>query len=142
MAVTPTKAKRGATSTFWIEGVTPGVYVKVAEVARIKPPGFSRGAEDASHLESPDDYKEYIAGMKEMTDSTFTMNWVPAESDVMIAAFEADLGNYQIVAPDGHRLQFTGFFTGYDIGDLTPEGKMTADVTIKVTHKAELLAAV
>lgn len=143
MAIAPTAAKRGKNSTFGIhDGDTPGAYEKTAEVTRIKPPGWSRDSVDATHLESPDDVKEFIAGLKEMTECSFDLNWLPSANDAMVAAFEDENGKYEITAPNGVRIQFSGFFTSYEPGDLTADGKMTASVTIKPAGMAQLLAAV
>lgn len=141
MAISPTAAKRGKNTTFGIEGVTPDEYAKVAEVTRIKPPGWSRDSVDATHLESPDDIKEFIAGLKEMTECSFDLNWVPSANDAMVAAFNDESGQYEITAPNGVRIQFAGFFTAYEPGDMTADGKMTASVTIKPAGLATLLAA-
>lgn len=141
MAATPTLAKRGKNSTFGIEGVTPGTYTKVAEVTRIKPPGWTRDSVDATHLESPDDVKEFIAGLKEMSEASFDINWVPSASDVLLTAFSDESGNYEITAPNGVRIQFSGFITAYEPGDLTPDGKMTAAITIKPAGMATLVAS-
>ena len=141
MAITPTAAKRGKNSTFGIEGPTPGTYVKVAEVTRIKPPGWTRGSEDATHLGSPDDVKEFIAGMKEMSDSSFDINWVPSVTDVLLGAFMDEDGKYEITAPNGVRIQFRGFITNYEPGDMTADGKMTASITVKPAGLATVLAA-
>jgi predicted secreted protein len=139
--MTATAAKIGYGAKFGIEGVTPDTYVVVAEVTGIKIPSMNRSAEKATHLESPEGWEEFIAGMKNLGDASFNLNWVPSHTDVMVAAFLDETGKYQIIAPNGVRLQFTGFFTAYDIGELTTS-KMTAAVTIKATGKVTLLAAV
>lgn len=135
-----TNANIGYNASFGIEGGTPGTYVDVAEVVSITLPGFMRDAIEATHLKSPDGYKEYIAGMKDMTEATFTLNWVPSATDTLLAAFEADTGNYQITAPNGVRVRFSGFFTAYTLPELSVD-KMEATVTVRPTGAAELLAA-
>ncbi|MEH6834809.1 phage tail tube protein [Falsihalocynthiibacter arcticus] len=139
--MTETTADIGYSSTFGIEGDTPDTFVIVAEVTRIKPVGFSRGEEDATHLTSPDQYKEFIAGLKEGTPTSIDFNWTPTEADPLLAAFEAKKGKYEITAPNGVRMQFAGFFTSYEPGELT-NGKMTGSATIRPTGKPVLLAAV
>jgi predicted secreted protein len=136
-----TNATRGRNAVFGIEGETPGTYVAVAEVTSIRPPSWSRDAVEATHLTSDDDYKEFIAGIKEAGEAQMTLNWVPSATDAMVAAFADDFGNYQITAPNGVRLQFSGFFLTYEPGEMTPEGKMTASVTIKASGKPALVAA-
>ena len=134
-----TDATIGYDSSF---GIYDGAaYDDVAEVVNIQIPGFSREAIEATHLQSPDAYKEFIAGLKEMTECTITLNWVPSATDTLLTAFEDDSGMYQITAPNGVMLRFAGFFTAYTPPQLTPDGKMEATATIKPTGKATLHAA-
>jgi hypothetical protein len=130
----------GYSSTFGVEGGTPGTYVAVAEVTGITPPGYSRDKEDVTHLTSPDRFKEFIAGMNEMTDAALSLNWVPSETDAMTAVFLATSGNYEITAPNGVKIQFSGFCTKYEMGEIT-NGKMTASATFAVTGKPTWVAA-
>lgn len=136
-----TQADIGYGSKFGIhDGGDPGEYVDQAEITRISPFGFSRDEEEATHLQSPDKYKEFIAAMKEGTPVEIEFNWVPSESDPMVTAFEADTGMYQITAPNGVRMQFSGFFQSYTPGEFT-NGKMTGTATIRPTGKPQILAA-
>lgn len=134
-----TVADIGYDSSFGIYNGT--TYDLVAEVKSIQPPGFSRDAIEATHLKSPEAYKEFIAGLKEMAESTLTLNWVASATDVLVTAFEDETGQYEITAPNGVRMQFAGFFTAYTPPQLTPDGVMEATVTIKPTGKATLHAA-
>ena len=102
----------------------------------ITAPGYSRDAEEVTTLESDNQYKEWIAGMKEHSDVTLSLNWVPNASDVMVTAFEADTGNYKITAPNAVTFTFGGFVTSYEFGEMTPGGKMTATATFKIDGKA------
>lgn len=116
-----------------------GTYVDVAEVYSIGPPGYNRERVDLTHLTSDDEYMEYGAGMKDGGEVTIELNYIPAESDVLEAAFAAESGDFQITAPNGVRLQFRGVVTAYDIQPLNLE-KMTATATFKVSGKPLLLA--
>tara|TARA_R110000824_G_scaffold111574_2_gene260199 strand:- start:374 stop:793 length:420 start_codon:yes stop_codon:yes gene_type:complete len=136
-----TSANIGYTSTFGIEGETPGTYAVVAEVVSITPPGFSREAIDATHLNSDDRYKEFIAGMNEAGEASITLNFVPSATDVLVAAFVATTGNYQITFPNGVTMEFGGFCMGYELGELSND-KMTATATFKPSGKPTLTAAV
>ena len=136
-----TTADIGYDSEFGIEGTTPGTYVAVAEVVSIVPPGMTREAVDATHLDSPDSYREFIAGLKETGEATITLNFVPSATDAIVTAFEAATGKYQIKFPNGVKMRFSGFFTAYNPPELTPGGIMQATATIKATGKASLAAA-
>ncbi|WP_121068608.1 phage tail tube protein [Chachezhania antarctica] len=120
---------------------TPGTYIDTANVTRIKPSGYTRDEEDATHLQSPDMMKEFIPALMEATPVEIDINWVPVAPDPFVTEIEAGGGNYQITAPNGVRMQFPGFFLIYEPGDLT-NGKMTATVTVRPTGKPTLLGAV
>ena len=138
--MTTTNADIGYDSSFGIEGATPGEYTAVAEVTAINGFGFSRESVEATHLKSPDQYKEFIAGMKEAQPVTITLNYVPSESDALVTAFEAQTGKYQITAPNGVMMRFSGFCTEYEIGELNAE-KMTATATFQPSGKPTMHAA-
>lgn len=131
----------GYGASFGIEGSTAGTYVDVAEVVAITPPGMTREAVDATHLESTDGYREFIGGLKETGEASITLNFVPSATDALVTAFEAATGSYQITFPNGVKLQFDGFFTAYNPPELTPGGIMQATATIKATGKATLVGA-
>jgi predicted secreted protein len=139
--MTASNADIGFNSTFGVEGNTAGTYVPIAEVTAITPPGFTREAIDVTHLKSPDGWAEHIAGIKRGGEATLTINYIPAASDAVLTAFEADSGKYEITFPNGIRLQFAGFFTGYSINELTVDGKMEATGTVQMSGKPTLAAA-
>lgn len=139
--MTATSADIGFDSAFGIEGATPGTYVDVAEVVAITPPGMTREAVEATHLKSPDGFKEFIAGLMEAGEASITLNFVPSATDALYTAFLASSGKYEITFPNGVHLRFAGFFTGYTPPELTAGGKMEATATIKATGKPTLHAA-
>ena len=128
-------------AAFGIEGVTPGTYVAVAEVVGITPPGMTRDAVEVTHLASANEWKQFIAGLKDAGEASFTLNFVASATDTVLAAFEAKTGNYQITFPNGVMMRFSGFFTAYSPPEMTPEGKMEASASIKVTGAPTLHAA-
>ena len=132
----------GYGATFAIgDGGDPETFTAVSEVVSITPPGYSRDAVEATHLQSTDGFKEFVEGMKETTDVELTLNWVPSATDAMITAFLASAQNYKITAPNGVSVTVTGFFTGYTPAELTPDGKQEATATLKVTGKPTWAAA-
>lgn len=137
-----TNATIGWNAKFGIEGSTAGTYVDLAEVISITPPGMTRNTVDATHLQSPDGWMEYIAGLKDTGEASITLNFVPSATDALYAAFEDESGAYQITFPNGVMFRFSGFFTGYTPSDITPEGKLEVTATIKPTGKPTLHAAV
>lgn len=140
--MTATAADVGFSATFGIEGGTPGTYVTVAEIVSITPPGLTREAIDATHLASPDGFKEYIAGkVTDQTDASIVLNYTAANATALIAAFTAGSGKFEITRPDGSAFRFAGIVTSWAPGDLTPDGKIEATLTIKPSGAPTEVAA-
>ncbi len=134
-----TKAQIGLGAKFGIKNGNN--YTSLAEVTRITPPGWSRNTVDATHLESPDAWAEFIAGLKTASDCTFDVNWIPATSDPLMAAFDAGRGEFQLLFPSGTAaLNFTGIVTEFKPGEISPEGKLSASVTIKPSGRPSIVA--
>lgn len=130
--MTTTLADIGYNAAFGIEGVTPDTYVDIAEIVSVSGPGLTRGAVEATHLKSPSRTKEFIPGLFERGEATFTFNFEKdVYDDVLTAASAVDGGKYRITYPDGSTLIFEGFFTGLTEPEATPEGKMECQGTIK-----------
>lgn len=130
--MTATAADIGYNSTFAIESATPDTFTVVAEITDVTPPNLTRGAVDATHLKSPSRTKEFIPGLFERGEATFMFNFEKdVYDDILTAATATDGGRYQITLPDGSTFTFTGFFTGLTSPQLTPEGKLECQGTIK-----------
>lgn len=133
-------ATAGYGARFGIEGTTPGTYVYVAEVTSITPPGWTRDTIEVTHLESDDKTKEYIGSLVDAGEATITVNYLPSVTDTLLAAFTAEVDNFRILLPGGAlALDFRGIVTGYELGDLVGDDKMSATLTIKATGKPEFV---
>ena len=110
-------------------------YIEVAEVTSITWPGYSRDAVEVTHLNSDDQFREYVPGLMDAGEVTFELNYVPLVSDVIIAALTAaSIGQFKITAQGGVNCVFRGIVTSYQ-GQSPVDDRMTASVTIKVTAK-------
>ena len=132
-----TEAGLGYLSKFGIkDGAT---YDYVAEVTSITPPGMSRDTVDVTHLESPDKFKEYIAGLADGGDASISLNYKPAASDALVAAFIAETGDFRVLFPDGDTfLDFAGIVTEWSPGELTSDGAMSCTFSVKATGPVTL----
>lgn len=131
-----TNADIGNATTFAIEGGTPATYEVVAEVISVTPPPLTRASVDATHLQSPDRYKEFIPGLFEQGECQLGLNYIPSAYALLAAEFEkVTNGNYRITFPEGSTFDFSGFFTGLTPPVTTPEGKMESGATIKPTGR-------
>lgn len=134
-----TDATIGYGATFGIYNGT--TYDAVAEVTAITPPSRSRDTIEATHLESPDKYKEFVAALAEAGEASIAINFVASASDVLVAAFDAETGQFEITFPNGVTMQFNGIVTGHEFGEIVADDKMSATFTVKASGKPVLAAA-
>jgi predicted secreted protein len=113
----------------------------IAEVNSIAGPTFSRNTIDATSLDSAGGYKEFIAGMRDAGEVTLNMNFAFAGWAAMKADFESNATKeYSIVLPDttATTLTFDGLVTAMPFGTITPDDKISVDVTIKISGMVDV----
>ena len=136
-----TGAKIGYGSEFAIsdDQTTTGIFTAVAGITAITPPGYSRDAIDVSDMDSPDQFREYIAGMMDAGEVGLELNFVAVAADKFIAAMTAGEGGFRITIPGAAPVLWTflGIVTNYQPSDPFDD-KMTASVTIKINGKPTL----
>lgn len=136
-----TNAAIGHASTFGI--LSSGSYVTIGEVTSITPPAIARDAIDATHMASPDGWREFIAGLKDGGEVGIEVNLVPnsASTALLLAQFDsATLGTHKITFPDGSTWTFTGLLTAFE-PEAPVDDKMVASCTFKVSGKPTLVQA-
>lgn len=106
------------------------------EITGTGAPGISRSSQDATHMKSPNGYTELIYGLRTSTPFNLELNFVPSDTPTVVAWMEGDKGNWRTTFPDGEYVTYAGAFTNFEIGSLTPDGKMTASATFTPTGKA------
>ena len=123
------------------DGVTPTeAFTAIAQVTNITPPGISRETLDMTAHDSPDDYMEFIGGLKDGGEVSIDLNYDPSLHDVLIADFDDDEPrSYQIVFPDADATtwQFKAVMTGFE-PDAPYDDKLSASATFKVSGKPNL----
>lgn len=119
--------------------------VEIAEVTNIDGPGWTAETIEATHLKSPDFWKEHIGSLKDGGELTLTVNFLLNNATHMAATglLSAFAGTgapprdtYDMVFPDDDSTTFTfsGIITGFSTGAETG-GKLEAEVTVKITGK-------
>lgn len=123
-----------------------GVYVAIANVSDLSGPSRQRDAIEVTAHDSPDQYREFVKGLKDGGEVTATINYDPAQAthaDLDADFEEKDLRSYQIVIlpgdADEHTWTFSALIT--DLGDSFPvDDRMERDVTFKISGKPTLAA--
>ena len=106
------------------------------EITSAAPPGMSRSAIDATHMASPDGYKEMIFGLKETKPFNIEVNWNPANTGAYQALMEGDALNWQILFPDNSTATVKAGITDVSPAAATPDGKLSCTFTFTPTGKA------
>lgn len=138
-----TQARIGMTATFAIgDGINGGstIYTTVGDVTGITAPGITREAIDATHLQSPEQFREFIAGLLDTEQATVMFNYVPSAADDLYDAIRAGAGDFEITYPGGVRLQFSGIPVSWKPGDPSPD-TMKGEFTVKPSGPPTLVAA-
>ena len=120
-----------------------GAFATIASVSDISGPERSREEIEVTAHDSPDQYKEYVKGLKEAGEVTITLNYDPGQSthkDLDADFEETAPRDYQLVVLPGDvdqlTVQFSGIITG--LSEAYPvDDKMEMEVTIRITGKAE-----
>lgn len=113
---------------------------KVARLLNISPPEMSRDDMDVTDHDSPDNFKEYIPGLKESGEVSIEGHLIPTDETQkgLLAALDIDEPEeWTIRFPTVPvlRICFMGYVKSYKVGDAPVDGKMTFSATIKVTGK-------
>lgn len=133
-----TQASIGHGSSFAAgDGGSPEVFSVFAEVTAITPPNMVRDTVDATHMASPEKWREFIPGLRDPGEVSITMNFLPGgtDQDSIFAAISIDTAtNYRITFPNAETWMFAAFCVGYAPEDPL-DGKMTATARFKLSGK-------
>lgn len=124
------------------DGEDPEVFTKLAEVVSITPPSMSRDTVDATHLESTDRWREYIAGLRDAGEVAAELNFIAggAAETALFASFNSDdAENWEITFPNEEAWIFSAILTSIET-EVTVDGKMTASVGFKLTGKPDFMS--
>lgn len=123
-----------------------GSFAVIANVSDLSGPSRAREAIEVTAHDSPDQYREFVKGLKDGGEVTITINYDPGNAthaDLDADFEEDDLRDYQVIVlpgeADEHTWQFSGLITS--IGDEFPvDDRMEREVTFKVSGKPTLTA--
>lgn len=124
------------------DGTAGGVFTSVGTIRDISAPGLSRDVVETTHMLSTDRWREFIGGMRDGGEMSFTLTFDPDAAET--TSFETDLNAdtkayYKIIWPDADEWGFFGWLTAFNVS-APVEDKMEAEVTIKITGKPGWIA--
>ncbi len=113
---------------------SPEVFTTIAEVKSIEGFGFTLAEVDATHMESPDGYHEYVAGLKDGDTMTVTLNMIRSNAIQTKVVWDAGLRrnfqlNFPSTLPD---YDFSAIPTGWHPRGVTPDGLLEIEVNMRV----------
>lgn len=111
--------------------------LKIANLTSIGEIGVESEEIDATDLDSPDNYKEFIAGSKDAGEVSLAGN-IKDEANVekMLALAESQsIEEWVVTYPSGAKWTFKGFVKSFKDGEKTPDGLATFSAAIRVSGK-------
>jgi predicted secreted protein len=126
------------------DGGSPETFVKIAEVKGVAGPGGARDILDVTNMDSVGSFREYIAGLGDPGEVTFSVNYIPSEvtHGYLLDDFNlSTIRNWQLAWPQfagAPYLSFEAIVTSF--GSDTPiDSPVLANVTLKVTGQVTLV---
>lgn len=111
------------------------IFTDIADVVSISGPSPDGAMIDVTHLLSPDNTREKIAGLLDPADVTFDLNFVPglAGHKVLMADMKSRVKrNFKLIFSDTTTWPFTGVINGVS-PELVIDQEITASVRISLT---------
>lgn len=111
--------------------------LKIANLTSIGEIGVESEEIDATDLDSPNNYKEFIAGSKDAGEVSLAGN-IKDEANVekMLALAESQsMEEWTVEYPSGAKWVFSGFVKSFKDGEKTPDGLATFSATIRISGK-------
>lgn len=113
----------------------------VGEILNITVGDITVDPTEVSNMDSPDAYKEFIAGMLDAGEITFAMNYNKASTAALKTAADSRTSEvWTVTFPDGSTWVATGFVS--NLSNASPhDDKISGDCTIKISGKPVFTAA-
>ena len=116
------------------------IFEDLAEVTGITGPDKSRSTIDVTNLDSTDNYKEFIGGLRDAGQIGLEMNFTLATYELLNTDFESeDLNEYEIILTDAENtsFSFSGLVTNLSLA-IPMDDKISASATIKISGVVSL----
>lgn len=132
----PDFAGKGTVFKKW----TGAAWSTIAGVKDFSGPSSTRETYDATDFDSTNGYREFIGGLRDGGEVTFTFHFNKTGYTSLKTDFESDtLVVYQLDLPDSAttELRFSGLVTGLPL-NVPLDDIVTIDVTIKISGQVEV----
>lgn len=133
-----TEAVRGYGSTVEIGVGDPAVFTKLLGVEEFEFPDQTPDLVDATHLESPNDTEESIAGMKKQADWSVQIQYAPGGATDTLLEGLADTGEtvqLKLTPNGGSASTYAAYVRSWRPTQINAKDKMMATLTMTVMAK-------
>jgi hypothetical protein len=135
----------GTKLQFDLDGI--GSYTDIADVRSVTPPSMTTGVSEVTHLLSPNNTREYVPGLIEGGEASFTIYMTKTQVPTIVSLFRV-VCFWRILFPlidaetVNSKWDFKGFITDAGTDEMTIEGEdaVTMPIKIKVTEKPTFTA--
>lgn len=111
----------------------PTEFTYVKETFSATPPSDKDDQAEATHFQSPNRYREYIANLTDGGEASVEMNYVPGSAtDKFLRSIRGKRLISRFTFPNGVQIIFMGSRASYET-DIPNADKMTSTLTIKVS---------
>ena len=114
----------------------------VSELTRIGSPSITVETIDVTNHQSPDGYKEFIAGLMDAGEVPIEGNFISGDTNGQIGLVNDLNGkviqDYAITFPDATTWTFKALVTAFQTGEADVNGKLSFSATLKVSGKPTL----
>ena len=111
--------------------------LKIANLTSIGEIGVESEEIDATDLDSPNNYKEFIAGSKDAGEVSLAGN-IKDESNVekfLALAESQSVETWNVEYPSGAKWEFSAFVKSFKDGEKTTDGLATFTATLRISGK-------
>lgn len=127
-----TKLAYGNQSTYGASNA----WTDIATITDITPPEIAAEDIDVSHMESPNEFKEWQPGWAESGELSCTVQFAKAQNQQLYSLFRVPKG-YRMMfndapSPSGSTLKLDGYISKFG-NEVDRAGIVTAKITIKIT---------
>ncbi len=122
-----------------------GSWTNLAKIVSIKPPPIEADDIETSNMDSPNDFKEWVAGWADGGTVSCTIQYEKTQNQALFDLFRDPRG-YKIVFPDsttpgaGSAWKFNGYLKKFG-NEVEREKLVTADIDIKVSGEPVFVPA-
>lgn len=125
------------------DGASPETFTPIVEVKTITPGAMTTADVDTTHLLSPNNHKERIAGQRDTAAIGLSVNWRPTDASqgnagsngLLNLHINRTIRNFKIVVPGfgspDLEWPFRGYVSSFKVGQIENNQAMSAEVEIQ-----------